>query len=159
MAADPPPPRQARLVLHPVPPSSSAGPAPSEAPPLRARPPPVAPHGQRTLHSLARVVKLRRGAPPAGVLREALPALTVEAAEAAPDAALAALARVSCVTVSRADLAGTGVGKAVRLLKRCRHYGVSTAAAKLVDKWKAAVSIEVATERKNGGRPGMGEQG
>jgi hypothetical protein len=87
------------------------------------------------------VVRLARGAPAADVARAALPAL--EAADTDPAAALEHLRKLACVSVRRADLASTGVGAAVRRLKRCRHVDVAVSAHRLVEKWKAVVTREI----------------
>ena len=120
-----------------------------DAPPPPRAPRPAEAGAQRTLFSLERVVTLPRGVPAADHLRTALPVLQQDAAEAEPAAALAALRRLACVDVSRADLATTGAGAAVRRLKACSHYDVSVAAARLVEKWKGIVRREVeGAERK-----------
>lgn len=87
------------------------------------------------------VVRLKRGAPAADVAAAALPALAD--ADADPAAALEHLRKLACVTVRRADLASTGVGAAVRRLKRCCHVDVAVSAHRLVEKWKAVVTREI----------------
>lgn len=126
--------------------------APSSGAPSSGPPPPARPGAQRTLDSLAKVVKIPRGVAAEDHLRAALPLLA--AAEADPVAALAALRRLACVDVTRRDLVVTQAGVAVRRLKACSHYDVSMAAARLVDKWKGCVMDEIDKERKKEGKAG-----
>jgi TFIIS helical bundle-like domain len=123
-------------------------PASDSAPAQPSRRTAAAPGAQRTLHSLARVVTLPRGVAAADHLRAALPALAGDAAEADPDAALAALRRLACVDVSRQDLVETGAGVAVRRLKTCSHYDVSVLSARLVEKWKKCVIREIEVQKE-----------
>jgi hypothetical protein len=83
------------------------------------------PGGQARLRDCAKVVVLDRRDDPATTAAGLLPLLTTPAENADPSRQLDALRTLACIRVDRGLLASTGVGAAVRRLKRSPHVEVA----------------------------------
>jgi hypothetical protein len=120
----------------------SAGPS-SAAEASRKRP---LPGGQARLRDCAKVVVLDRRDDPAQAAAALLPSLTAAAENAVPADQLAALRKLACLRIDSTVMMTTGVGTAVRRLKRSPDVEVA-----VVRIW-IWVEGRTAGERGGGGR-------